>query len=54
MGAGLFRLFARFDIIGEPAPTAIVFWWHKAAHFPVSIELYRLRLFLDDLILRYC
>ena len=47
MGAGLFRLFARFEIVGEPAPTAIDSLGLKGAYFPVSIELYRLWLFLD-------
>ena len=50
-GAGLFGLSARFEIVGEPAPRAIdsLLGLRTIAHFPVSIELYRLRLFLEDL-----
>ncbi len=49
--AGLFGLSARFEIVGEPAPRAIdsLVALRTIAHFPVSIELYRLRLFLDVL-----
>ena len=50
-GAGLFGLSARFEIVGEPAPRAIdsMVGLRTIAHSPVSIELYRLRLFLEDL-----
>jgi hypothetical protein len=50
-GAGLFGLSARFEIVGEPAPEAIdsLVGLRTIAHSPVSIELYRLRLFLEDL-----
>jgi len=50
-GAGLFGLSARFEIVGEPAPRAIdsLVGLRTIAHSPVSIELYRLRLFLEDL-----
>ena len=41
VGAGLFRLFARFEIVGEPAPTAIDSLRAKGAHFPILIKLYR-------------
>jgi hypothetical protein len=46
-GAGLFGLFAGFEIVGEPAPTGIDSL--AIAHSPVSTELYRLWLFLEDL-----
>jgi hypothetical protein len=50
-GAGLFGLSARFEIVGEPAPRAIdsLVGLRTIAHSPVSIELYRLRLFLEVL-----
>ena len=50
-GAGLFGLYARCEIVGEPAPEAIdsLVGLRTIAHSPVSIELYRLRLFLEDL-----
>ena len=48
---GFIWLVCTIEIVGEPAPRAIdsLLGLRTIAHSPVSIELYRLRLFLDVL-----